>query len=250
MAKNRVKGKDKKDEIVLVAVLKNKRDLDILLSESWYRIPATYAPRRQFSYLAFYQPALFGRQGKRIQYYGRVLGYQIARRSDLLPSELNHPNAQGDYLRVRLGKIRKLPRPVRNIIPRRVSFGFTTLNNLFKSKNILQLYNVAPTEQILQDGLMRAGISATAQHYVSAGTKRYCLDFAVFCQKGAVAIECDNRKAHSGQRQREKDKIKDDFLKRHGWTVIRLPECDIISDLPGCITKIKKASRKLGGLTS
>lgn len=55
-----------------------------------------------------------------------------------------------------------------------------------------------------------------------------------------IAIECDNKKAHSSLRQREKDKIKNTFLRQAGWVVIRLSERDIVSDLKGCITKIKK----------
>lgn len=245
-----MKTKNKTDKIVLVGVFRSKRDLNILLTENWYRIPVAHAPTRPFNYLAFYQPVLFGHQGKCIRYYARVLNYQTIRRNDLLPDELNHPNAHNYYLRVRVGKIKKLPRPIRNIIPRRVSFGFTTLNRLLESKNILQLYNVAPTEQIIKDGLRRAGIKAISQHRVLSGKKRYCLDFAVFCQQGAIAIECDNKKAHSRPRQREKDKIKNIFLRRRGWVVIRLLERDIVSDLKGCIARVKKAVRKLGGLSA
>jgi very-short-patch-repair endonuclease len=245
---NRI-SQDKIDKIVLVGVLRNKRDLNILLTENWYRIPVSHAPRRRFDYLAFYQPLLFCHQGKRIRYYARVLNYQIIKRGDLLPNEPNHVRAHDYYLQLRVGKIKKLSRPIRNIIPRRVSFGFTTLKRLLKSKNILELYNVAPTEQIMEDGLRRAGIKAIAQHYVLSGKKRYCLDFAVFCKQGAIAIECDNKKAHSSLRQQEKDKIKNTFLRRRGgWIVIRLPEHDIVSDLKGCIVRVKKAVRKLGGL--
>ena len=234
-----------RDKIVLVGVLRNKRDLNILLTENWYRIPAAHMPRRQFNYLAFYQPALFGRQGKRIRYYARVLNYQTIKRKDLLPDESSHLRAHDYYFRVRVGKIKKLPRPIRNIIPRRISFGFTTLNRLLKSKNILQLYNIVPIEQIVEDGLKQAGIKAVAQYYISKDKKRYCLDFAVFCKRGSIAIECDNEKAHSSRRQQEKDKIKNAFLRRHGWTVIRLPERYIVSDLNGCLARIKKAVRKL-----
>lgn len=242
------KARGKIDKIVLVGVLKNKRDFNILLTENWYRIPITYAPTRRFDYLAFYQPALFGSQGKRIQYYAHVLNYQTIKRSDLLPDELNHNRAHDYYLQIRVGKIKKLSWPIKNIIPRRVSFGFTTLDRLLKSKNILQLYNVAPTEQIIENCLRRVGIKATAQYYVSSGKKRYCLDFAVFCRQGLIAIECDNKNAHSNLRQREKDKIKNTFLRRRGWIVIRLPEYDIVSDLNGCIVRIKMAVRGLGGI--
>jgi len=189
--------KDRGDKIVLVGVVKDRRDLNILLREKWYRIPVAYAPRRRFDYLTFYQPALFGRQGKRIQYYARILNWRVIKRGDLLPDEPSHPRARDYYLRIRIGKIKKLPRSIRNIIPRRISFGFTTLNHLLKSKDILQLYNITPTELMVGDGLEEAGIRAIPQYYVKGKQKKYFLDFAIFCQKGMIAIECDNKKAHS-----------------------------------------------------
>ncbi len=240
-------AKDKIDKIVLVGVLKNKRDLGILLTKKWYRIPLAHAPARPFHYLAFYQPARFGRRGRRILYYARVLNQQTIKRSELLPDELNHPRARDYYFRLRVGRVKKLPRPVRNIIPRRISFGFTTLNRLLKSRNILQLYNVVPTEQMIEDGLKLTGIGVRAQYHVACGQKRYCIDFAVFCRQGLIAIECDNKKAHSGLRKRQKDKIKNAVLRRCGWRVIRLSEKDIVSDLEGCMIRVKKAVRKLGG---
>jgi len=246
MIKNHVKNKSEK--IVLVGVLKNRRDLNILLDENWYRIPVTHAPVQKFNYLAFYQPAIFGRQGKRICYYARVLRHQIKKRTELLPIEKSHPRAENYYLQIFVDKIKKLSKPIRNIIPRRVYFGFTTLDRLLKSKDILQLYNIAPTEQIIEDGLEKIEIKTNAQHYVSCDKKKYRLDLAVFCKKGKIAIECDNRKAHSGLRQIEKDKIKNKVLESHGWTVIRLSEKEILSDLNNCISKIKKVAKKLGGL--
>jgi len=240
--------KDKRDKIVLVGVLKDRHDLNILLKENWYRIPVRYAPKRRFDYLAFYQPLPFGYRGKCIRYYARVLNYRVIKRSDLLPDEQNHPGARDYYSQIRVGKIKKLPQPIRNIIPRRISFGFTTLNHLLKSKDILQLYNVTPTEPMVENGLSEAGIRAIPQYYVKGGEKRFFLDFAIFCQKGKIAIECDNKKVHSIPSQKKKDKIKDAFLRSYGWKVIRLPEDDIVSDLPGCIKRIKKAVRRLGGL--
>src|SRR3989344_2667020 len=143
MFKNDTKDNDK---IVLVSVLKNKRDLDALMAEKWYRIPLAHSPARKFKYLAFYQPVSFGRRGKRILYYARVLNYQITKRKNLLPKETGHPRADNYYLKIHIGKIKKLPWPIKNIIPRRITFGFTTLSRLLKSKNILELYGVAPTE--------------------------------------------------------------------------------------------------------
>lgn len=241
---------DANKDIVLVGVLKNKRDLRILLTERWYRIPVAHAPRRPFQYLAFYQPAIFGWQGKCIRYYARVVRRQITRRTNLLPTELHHPRAQDRYFRIGVGSIKQLHAPIKNITRRRISFGFTTLHRLLTAKEILQLYNVAPTEQIIARALQRVQIKATAQCGVGHGKKRYRLDFAVFCRDGAIAIECDNKKAHAGRLQRRHDRRIDIFLKRLGWAVIRLPERDIVSDLHGCIRRIKKAIRKFHGLKS
>ena len=152
-----------------------------------------------------------------------------------------------DYYRFWLGKIKKLSPPVRNIIPRRISFGFTTLDRLLNSRNILELYDVPPTETIVGKALMQTGVKAVAQHYVPRTKKtRYRLDFAIFCKKGKIAIECDNVKAHSGKRQQQKDRAKDKFLRHHGWTIVRLKEREITSNVESCIAKVQKAIRKLG----
>jgi len=239
-----------KNKTVLVGVLKSKRDLDILLNKNWYRIPVIYAPKKSFGYLAFYQPAVFGRQGKRIRYYARVLNRQTAKRNKLIPDELNHPRANSDYFRIYVSEIKKLPHPVRNTTPRRVSFGFTTLKRLLMSKDILQLYNVVPTERIVAKGLKQAGIKVFPQYRISKNNKRYCLDFAVFCKKGKIVIECNNQKAHAGSLQIRKDRIKDTFLKRNSWTVIRLTEGKIVFDLKGCLLRIERTIQKLGGFLS
>jgi len=231
----------KTSKIVLVGVLKNKRDLDILLTKHWYRIPVAHLPTRRFKYLAFYQPAIFGPEGKRIKYYARILKKKIVKRIKLLPQEPAHPRAKDYYCQFTVAQIQELAQPVRNIIPRRVIFGFTTLNHLLKSKNILQLYGVAPIEQMIENGLKQAGIKTAPQYSTSINKKRFCLDFAIFCQNGKIAIECDNKKAHAGRAQKKKDKIKNAVLKQAGWTVIRLPEKKIISDLAGCLARVKKA---------
>lgn len=240
--KRRTKG------AVLVGVLKDRRDRDLLLREHWYRIPVFYVPKRKFRYLAFYQPAAFGWGGKRIQYYARVLRSRARKRRALLPSEPKHPKASEQYVQFRVGKIRALARPIRNVLPRRVSFGFTTLRRLLTAKNILQLYGVVPTEQIVGRELKRLGIPTVYQPTVSASHQRYRLDFAIFCRRGPIAVECDNAKAHAGWRQRERDRAKDAFLRRHGWTVIRLVERDIVSHIGRCMMRVQRAIRKLGGL--
>ena len=242
MRKNRSQNKT-----VLVGVLKSRRDLEILLTERWYRIPKKYMPRRKFKYLAFYQPEIFGRQGKRIQYYARVLGRRVMYRREMLPDEAMHPRAQALYVWLQVGPVKELPVAIKNTTPRRVSFGFTTFPRLLNSKNILELYGIVATEDIVSNALQKAGIQVQPQKYVTDGKKRYYLDFAVMCRNGKVAIECDNAKAHAGPRQRLKDEAKDEFLRRQGWLVIRLTEQDVISNLPVCVARVTRAVKRRGG---
>lgn len=235
-------------QTVLVGVLKNRRDRNLLFREHWYRIPVLSAPRRKFRYLAFYQPVAFGRGGKRIQHYARVVRSRTRKRRTLLPSEPKHPKAGERYWQIRVGKIRALAQPIENVLPRRVSFGFTTLRRLLAAKNILQLYGVTPTEEIIGRALKRSGIPAASQQSVSGSGRRYRLDFAIFCKRGPLAVECDNAKAHAGRRQRERDRAKDAFLRRHGWTVIRLAERDIVASVERCLWRVRRAVQQLGGL--
>ncbi len=232
---------------VLVGVLKQKRDLLILLNRHWYRIPVAHAPRKNFRYLAFYEPARFGSRGQRISYYAKTGKRRIYLRKDLLPDEPHHEGANRAYLRIRVDKLKKLSPPIINKLPRRVSFGYTTLPRLLKSKNMLELYNIAPTEEIIAKGLRGVGIKARRQYWLSTGGRKYCLDFAIFLKRGQIAIECDNSKAHSGLRARQKDKAKDAWLRSHGWTMIRLREQEILADTKNCIRKVQKIVRTLNG---
>lgn len=233
--------------VVLIGVLRSKNDRKILLQKHWYRIPIAFLPKRHFDYLAFYQPALFGKKGKRIEYYGRITQRKKVKRLSLLPSDTAHPRAFDDYMKFKLNKIDKLPCPIKNIVPRRVSFGLVNLSKLFTSRSILELYNVPPTEQIVKRWLGRLGVTARKEYTITQGKSRYRLDFAVFCQKGPLAIECDNDRAHSGKLQKIRDRRKDLFLKRKGWRVLRLKESDILERPNYCLQKLKTAMGELGG---
>ncbi|MBI2278619.1 MAG: DUF559 domain-containing protein [Candidatus Brennerbacteria bacterium] len=234
------KGKKKSErDVVLVAVLKDPRDLRILRRKRWYRIPLAFLPKRKFHYLAFYQPAIFGKNGTRIAYYGRVARQRVAERVKLLPCEVSHPRAHHLYAQIFLKRIETLPRPIRNVAPRRVSFGFTTLAKLRTAKNLLALYGVPPTEDIMARALRRENLRALREFPVSLAGKRFRLDFAVLAGGRRIAIECDNEKAHANKIQRRRDRAKNIVLRRAGWRVIRLGEHDITEHLDVCMERIR-----------
>jgi len=240
------------EDSVLVGVLKDRRDLSLLIQRRLYRIPASSAPKRPFKYLAFYQPAAFGSEGNRLLFYARICKRHTARRVDLLPEEPHHPRANAEYEVFHLGPIRRLRKPVLNCSangsPRRVSFGFTSLARLKRARHILSLFGVAHIERRVAEALRKAGIPAAAEFPVSDGKRTRCrLDFAIQCRKGKIALECDGIDDHLRRRQRQRDRIRDSFLKRHGWRVLRLREDQILADLPGCLRRVQRATARLGG---
>ena len=245
MSKKNKKGLNRQGrspKMVLICVLKNRRDLGILQKEHWYRIPASHAPVSKFNYLAFYQPKPFAPEDKRINYYTRVKSIRKIRREKLLPDEKKHPKAKELYLKIKVGNIMRLSPPIKNVAPRRISFGFTTHKKLRNAKNILEIYDIFPLEKIIGGELKKAGIKAIPQHFVKikkrlprgsskARTFRgFRLDFAVYCKSGKIAIECDNQKAHSSPAQKIKDRLKNRLLRRDGWRVIRIREPEIIKN--------------------
>ncbi|MDD3773982.1 MAG: DUF559 domain-containing protein [Patescibacteria group bacterium] len=231
-----------KVKVVLVAVLKNWRDFQILLRENWYHIPANKLPKKDFDYLAFYQPLSFGKAAKRIGYYGKVKKIETKKRIELFPKAQKHPSSQKMYSKITIKKLVKLKYPIKNIVPRRIVFGFTSLSKLLHSRDILELYGIADTEQMIAKKLEKNCIKFKSQFYVIiSNKKRFRLDFAIFCRKGKIAIECDNDKAHKMKQQKIKDQEKDRILRSRNWKVIRLRENEILFKIDKCLDKIKKA---------
>jgi len=237
-----------REPVALIGILKDRRDLDILLHRRWYRIPLAHAPRRRFSHLAFYQPASFGKQGKRIRYIAPVLGKMTARRRDLLPDQPGHPHANDRYLVFRTGKPFRLPAPVRNISLRRVTFAYTALRHLFESHDVLEVFGVPPIERMMATAFASAGVPALPEFTVSGPDARYRLDFAIFCSRGPLAVECDGEDFHGMPRQRRRDRIRDARLRKMGWTVLRLREGAIVKSPAACLHRVAATVRRLGGV--
>lgn len=240
-----------KEKTVLVAVLKNKKDLKILLRHSWYRIPSSYIPKRKADYIAFYQPSIFGGDGKCIRYFARIKNISILKRKYLLPREQSHDRADKNYHKLTLCRIQKLKKPITNKNRMRVSFGFTTLKKLKKAREVIDLFDIPPIESILSKALNKNEIAASRQHIIRLpNLKKHILDFAVFCKEGALNIECDLEKWHLIRAQRIKDEKRDKALKKLGWEILRLKGYEIVNDIEGCIKNIKNKIKLLGGVTN
>lgn len=233
---------------VLIGVVNRKKDLDIALTRQWYRIPADRAPVQSASYLALYQTSVFGTQGKRINYYAKIRRYENVRRKALLPEEKGHPRYNRTYVKLTLGPLHRLGRPILNRGRIRITFGFTSISRLKRSDDIHQLFGIRPVELIMDNILERNGIPAFREYCVMERKRcRYRLDFALFCEKGRIDIECDNEKSHSAPSQVKKDRKRDRYLRKRGWTVLRFPGTRVVHEPEECIETVRKTVVRLGG---
>ena len=237
-----------KEKLVLVGAVNRKKDLEIARKELWYRIPVKHVPKRKAKYLALYQTRVFDKGGKAINYYASIKGSSLHQRKELLPDEENHPRSEDYYYKFNLGSLRATPYRIENRYGRRIGFAFTTLERLLRSKEISELLNIVPIEEIIRQALKNCRIKASGGYSIMEKKRlRYRLDFAIFCQKGKINIECDDLRWHSQPKQRSKDKKRDRWLKKHGWTILRFAAEEIKNNTASCVKILKQTIQNLGG---
>ncbi len=85
-------------------------------------------------------------------------------------------------------------------------------------------------------------------YYLFEKNKCICrLDFAIFCNRGERAIECEGRAWHERYEDQLRDMERENYLASRGWIVLRFPAREIFKDIDECIVKVKKAIDSLGG---
>jgi hypothetical protein len=128
------------DDLVLVAVVREPRDLEIARLLGWYRIPLATAPKTlRVDWLAFFQTGAFGEGRWSIRSVAPVRGYELRRRDELFLDEPDHPRASDPYYRIDLGPLQTLMRPVKAQRWRRVTFLYTTGERLLTATDLRDL---------------------------------------------------------------------------------------------------------------
>jgi very-short-patch-repair endonuclease len=95
--------------------------------------------------------------------------------------------------------------------------------------------------------LKENNITAERQYFVHAGRNLYCLDFAAFCKKGNLNIECDGDAYHIGKEKAAKDNRRDNYLTKKGWSILRYSTTQL-ENPADCIAEIKESLYRKGGL--
>lgn len=142
------------DDLILVAIIKEPRDLSIARVLGWYRIPVRTAPKTlQVDWLAFFHPAAFGPTRWSVRYICRVKGYELSSRRDLILNEPDHPRASEPYFKIALGPLHPLPHPIPAKRWRRFTFLYTTGNKLLRAQDLSDLRMPAATKRDLSWGM-------------------------------------------------------------------------------------------------
>lgn len=154
--------------LVLVAVIPNRRDLDIARLLGWYRIPLKSAPKVIApDYLALYQTGAFpGEERWQIRYITPVLGHELTTRKDLMRDQPDHPRANEEYFKLQLGGLQELNPPIPAGDWKRVTFFYSTVRNLCRAETLRDLPVHDEERQILWASL-RERARRTAEYHAT-----------------------------------------------------------------------------------
>jgi hypothetical protein len=140
-------------DLVLVAVLKHPRDLEIARTLGWYRIPLRFSPKIvTVDVLAFYQAGRDDADKGCIRFAARVRGVELVTRGELFHEQTGHPRAGDLYYKIQIGALESLPAPIPSRHWKRITFLYTTGERLASAASITEL-TVADDER---DVLWRA----------------------------------------------------------------------------------------------
>lgn len=221
-------------DLILVAVLNNRRDFEIARVLGWYRIPVKSAPKTLLvDYLAFYQTARFGDEKWAINYCAPVKGHELATRRELLRTEPDHPRAQEQYYKVQIGPLERLPRPIPSRRWRRLTFLYTTGKHLLEAQDVGELAVHSAERAMLWRALRERGLLLPQAAQEHSTTDAPELDFRLLCALGNLGIVV-------GEAPKQ--------AREPGWRVLAFPEERVHSELEACAAEVAKAVEQMGGL--
>jgi very-short-patch-repair endonuclease len=236
----------------LVAIVPTRPDFHRIQREGWYRVPVAKAPAPLITghvqTLAFYLPKVFREDAWQVRWTAPLLGVDIVTRRDLLPHEAAHARADALYLRLSLGALAPLPRPIPSRRLRRISFIPTTRTKLDTAEEINDLFHASPIEEILWQALKDSGVAAEREFFVDGDNgHRYALDFAVFGQQRSLDIECDGDQYHANPVSARYDNNRNNFLTTRGWSVLRFTTAQAREELPKVVAQVLSTLLSCGG---
>jgi len=140
--------------LILTAIMKDMRDMEIARMLGWYRIPLRSAPKViAVDYLAFYQTGAFGDDRWQVKYAAQVLGHELTTRRELFRDETEHPASHLEYYKIQIGNLIELPHPILADNWKRITFLYTTGEYLNHAKTLRDLVVPGEERQVLWQAL-------------------------------------------------------------------------------------------------
>ncbi len=237
----------------LVAIARTRESFARAVDEHWYHLPLDKAPPAlragQVQTVAFYLPGSFGAEAFQVTYAAPLLATATMTRRELFPHEPDHPRAGVEYMRLSLGEVERLPRPIPSQRLRRIVVFTTTRAKLEAATEINDLFHASPLEDRVWDELKQGGVAAEREYFVPGDRNgMYALDFAIFGQQRNLDVECDGDLYHATPSRARYDNRRNNFLTSRGWSVLRFDTAHIREDLPTVMAQIHAAIRDCGGL--
>lgn len=235
----------------LVGVLPSQRDLDTLLRDGWYRIPASvrtgepWPPR----WLGFYEGKPL-REDRGIYKFAEVLRVERRSREELFPGEPSGSKQGKLYHVLHLGPIHERPAPVRFPRPRRFAFIRTTVRRFSEADTVNDLFADSWLEDQMWQAFKERKIPAERQWHAPANGRTYLLDFAVFCRGGKIDVETDGDSYHITTTQAPRDNQRNNDLATRGWEVLRYGTKMIEQYLEECVGEVLQTVDRLKGFES
>lgn len=139
------------DDLVLVAILRQRRDLEIARVLGWYRIPLKSSPKMiRVDWIAFFLTGAFGDEKWSVRYLAPVRGHELVTRGELLSEEQDHPCAGEPYYKIRLGPVQQLASPIPARRWRRFTFLYTTGERMLLAHEVKDLTLKASEERFIR----------------------------------------------------------------------------------------------------
>jgi len=221
-------------DLVLVAILKDKRDLEIARVLGWYRIPLKSSPKTvAVDYMAFYQTAKFGDDKWAINYVAPVRGHELTTRAQLLRTQHDHPRAAEPYYKIQIGPLERLARPIPSRAWRRLTFLYTTGEHLLQAEELNDLIVQSAERERLWKALRERGLQPERQYQREQGGE---IDLAVLCALGNLGIVLSEPETPA-KAVRDGGK----------WHYLSVPPAGTPGELSAVVQTIQEQVARLGG---
>ncbi|EAY31834.1 hypothetical protein [Microscilla marina] len=181
----------------LVVLMNNQADFDIAKTQGWYRIPVRHTPsivkEGQLKFIAFYFTKAFGNDKYTIKWFAEVNDIGLAKRTELFPDETPNSKTKKQYYKISFSAPNVLYRPIVSARPRRLLFVPTTSYKLFNALEFNDIFDNSLLEEKVWKAFLKRQIYVERQFRVDInpqGSQSYHLDFAIFCKRKNIGVEC------------------------------------------------------------